>query len=191
MGTLEDEAKNLRRKDYIQQAVLSAIGIAGILALTAVAPNTLQLLGTFKGKRRFKYQAQSVLSRLAAKGYVRFVTKNGKKHVEVTSAGRRTIDLEIQISMIRSKKPKHWDKRWRMVMFDIPEHRKKDRDQLRRTMIEAGMYCFQDSVWVFPYECEELFTLLKLEMHFGNAVRYAVVEKLENDAEIKKHFKLN
>lgn len=190
MGRLETEAKELRRKDYVQRAVLSAIGIAGVLALTAVAPNTLQLLGMVGMNRRFKYQTSSVLSRLVTKGHIRFSTENGKKRVEITPAGQRALDLEIQTASVRTKRPKRWDKRWRLVMFDIPERRKGDRDSLRRTMIDAGFLCFQDSVWIFPYDCEDLVALLKIDMHLGNAVRYAIVEKLENDAEVRAHFKV-
>src|SRR3989338_4126987 len=124
MGKLETEARNKRRKDYVQQAVLAAISITGILAVAVVAPNTLQLLGGFGRTRRFTYQTQSVLIRLAAKGHVRFETKNGKKFVEVTAAGRRAVELELQKNAVRSQRPKRWDKRWRMVMFDIPERRK-------------------------------------------------------------------
>ncbi|MEK7601417.1 MAG: hypothetical protein AAB480_02705 [Patescibacteria group bacterium] len=191
MGNLETEAGKERRKDYIQQAVLSAVAVAGILALTAVAPNTLQLLGGFGRKKyRINYQTKTVLSRLVEKGYVRFAHKDGRKCVEITSAGKRAANLEIQLNAQRTHHPKKWDKRWRLVMFDIPERRKTDRDHLRRTMMEAGFQCFQDSVWVFPYDCEDLISLLKIDMHLGNAVRYAIVEKLENDAALRKYFKL-
>jgi len=190
MGKMESEAKSRRRKDYVQRAVLATIGIAGMLAVAAVAPNTLQLLGKFGMNRRFNYQTRSVLSRLAAKGHVRFVEKDGKKRVEITAAGQRALDLEVHTADVRAKRPKRWDKRWRLVMFDISEERKSDRDHLRRTMMEAGFLCFQDSVWIFPYDCEDFVTLLKIDMRLGNAVRYAIVEKLENDAEARAHFKL-
>ncbi len=190
MGKMETEARKKRRKDYVQHAILAAIGITGILAVAAVAPNTLQLLGGFGRSRPFTYQTQSVLTRLAAKGHIRFEMKNGKKCVEMTSSGRRAVELELQKNAVRSQRPKRWDKRWRMVMFDIPETRKPDRDHLRRIMMEAGFLCFQDSVWLFPYDCENLVALLKIDMRLGNAVRYAIVEKLENDAEVRTHFKL-
>lgn len=188
MGKLETEAKERRRKDYVQKAVLAAVGVAGVLAVATVAPNTLQLLGMFGMNRRFKYQTQSVLSRLAAKGHVRFFEERGKKRVEITLAGQRALDLETQTAAVRARRPKRWDKRWRLVMFDIPERRKRDRDHLRRMMVDAGFLCFQDSVWVFPYDCEDLVALLKIDMRLGNSVRYAIVEKLENDFEVKRHF---
>ncbi len=191
MGKLETEARNKRRKTYVQNAVLAAVGVAGVLAVAAVAPNALMLLGGFGRKKyRFNYQTKAVLTRLADKGYIRFITRSGKKHVEITSSGRHAMEREVHLSALHAKKPRRWDKRWRMVMFDIPEKRKTSRDYLRRTMMEAGFVCFQDSVWIYPYDCEDLVALLKMDLQFGNSVRYAIVEKLENDTEMRTKFGL-
>lgn len=188
MGILEKAAKTQRRKDTVQRAMLATIAVAGVLTWAAVAPNTLQLLG--KVSRKFKYRSDSVISRLAAKGYVRFYTDARGKHVEITEAGRNEADLQREIAALAASKKKRWDKRWRMVMFDIPERRNTDRVYLRRLMIESGFVRFQNSVWIYPYDCEELITLIKIDRRFGNAVRYAIVEQLENDAEFRSHFAL-
>ncbi len=188
MGKLEKEAKEQRRRDYVQQAVLATIAVSGMLAVAVVAPNTLQLLGHLN--KRFKYRSDSVLSRLAAKGLVRFYTDKRGKHVALTDAGKRAVAIQQEAAALRAGSRKRWDKRWRMVMFDISEHRKSDRDYLRRLMIESGFELFQDSVWIYPYDCEELVTLIKIERRFGNAVRYAIVEKLENDTEFRSRFNL-
>jgi DNA-binding transcriptional regulator PaaX len=191
MGELETRARKKRRKDFLQRAVLTTIGVAGILAVMAVAPNTLQLLGRFGRKQhQFAYQTKSVLRRLAEKGHVRFVHKGGTRYVEITEAGKRAVEIDIRLGAQKKQRPRRWDKRWRLVMFDIPDKRKKMRDHLRRTMAEAGFSRLQDSVWIFPYDCEELIRLLKIDMHFGNDVRYAIVESLENDTALKQHFRL-
>lgn len=188
MGRLETEARQQRGKDYVQQAVLATIAITGMLAVAAVAPNVLQVLGG--RNRRFKYQTDSVLSRLAAKGHVRFYTDKRGKHVEITEAGRRASDLQRESAALAAGRRKRWDKRWRIVLFDIPEKRKKDRDYLRRLMIESGFAYFQQSAWIYPYDCEELITLIKINKHFGNTVRYVIAEKIENDAEFRAQFNL-
>ena len=75
-------------------------------------------------------------------------------------------------------------------MFDIPEKRKKIREHLRFEMQEIGFLRMQDSVWIYPYDCEEFIALLKADMHIGSDVLYAVIEEIENDARIRKHFNL-
>ena len=191
MGILEQNAKQNRRRRYVQYAILTVILVAGAMVWTAVAPNTLQLLGGFgRRKSRFNYQAKSALSRLAQKGHVRFISKDDKRYVEITESGRRAIALEEHRASLLTSKKRWWDKRWRLVMFDIPERRKNVRRQLRIMMSGLGFLRLQDSVWVYPYDCEELVALLKAELHIGKDVLYAIVEQLENDVAIKKHFGL-
>jgi len=188
VGKVEVAAKQKRRKDFIQHAVLSTLGVAGMLALVAVAPNALRMLDMFGADRRFSYKTKTALGRLAAKGYIRFFVKNGVKKVAITDQGRRALDLDTKLDRVLTHRPKCWDKRWRLIMFDIPERQKIQRDYLRTFMHEVGFFRFQDSVWIYPYDCEDLVTLLKIEKGLGNAVRYAVVEKLENDDSLRKHF---
>ena len=75
-------------------------------------------------------------------------------------------------------------------MFDVPEKRKKIRERLRFEMEEVGFLRIQDSAWLYPYDCEEFMALLKADLHIGKDVLYAVVEEIENDKWIRKHFGL-
>ncbi|MEK7601691.1 MAG: hypothetical protein AAB480_04130 [Patescibacteria group bacterium] len=193
MGKLEETNRKRRKKENIQKTVLAAVAVTGVLAVGMLAPNIFLALPGVMGKRRYKlaFQARTAASRLAIKGYVRFVEKNGKKRMEITGTGRRAIALEEQKAALAAQRGKRWDKRWRLVMFDIPQHRRRDRDHLRSEMRGCGFLRLQDSVWVFPYDCEELVMLLKVDMRIGKDVLYAIVESIENDGWIKKHFGLS
>ncbi len=190
MGKLEKEALSERRKDYVQAAILSTIAVTGVCALAMVAPNTLQLLKFVKSKHRFGNQVRTAAGRLAQKGLVRFVEHSGKKYVELTERGRRQIQYEQEKVALSARQKKRWDKRYRMVVFDIPEKRRAIRIRLRTTMQEVGFLRLQDSVWVYPYDCEDFIALLKADLHIGKDVLYTIVEKIENDSWIKKHFTL-
>ena len=48
----------------------------------------------------------------------------------------------------------------------------------------------QDSVWLYPYDCEDLVTLLKADLKIGNAILYIIAEKIENDSHLKAHYHL-
>lgn len=182
----------LRRRGYLQKAVLSTIAVAGILAVGVVAPNTLQLLGKFGIIKRFGDKSRKAVSVLARKGYVKFEEEDGSRRVRITPAGRRFLEAEERKAQLQggAVRPKRWDRRWRLVIFDVPEYRKSIRDKLRRQVISFGFLRVQDSVWVYPYECEELVALLKADLRIGKDVLYAIVERIENDGWIKKYFKL-
>ncbi|MCH7763134.1 MAG: hypothetical protein IIB95_05255, partial [Candidatus Marinimicrobia bacterium] len=42
---------------------------------------------------------------------------------------------------------------WRIVIFDIPEKRKKARDAINLKLKELGFHPIQKSTFIFPYEC--------------------------------------
>ncbi len=191
MESVEDSARIVGRKGYLQHAVLSAVAISGILLVAMAAPNTLQLLGGLsrKHQRRFPEEARSAIGRLVKKGHVVFEGE-GKYYARITESGRRELERqEIRIRFTSAKK-KRWDKRYRLIMFDISEKRKAARNQLRREMNSWGFLRLQDSVWVYPHDCEDVVTLLKAELRLGREVVYAVVESIENDRWIREHFDL-
>ncbi len=186
MGDIEQEARKLRTRGAIQNATLSAIGIAGILAIGVMAPNTLKLLGSVKNKSRFFAQSTNALTRLKQKGLITFVKKDEVSYARLTPKGQRLLDNITTIPLPK----KRWDKRWRMVIFDIPEKWRKSRNRLTALIRQLGFFRLQDSVWVYPYDSEELIALIKLELRTGKNVRYVIAEKIEGDAEIKAHFGL-
>ncbi len=190
MGEQERASKKRRQWGIVQQAVLGTLAVGGILTVAVVAPNALQLLGGTRNKYRFAHQSKSALSRLAQKGYVVFEEKNGTKYARITDLGERKLALEKQKASLQVRQNKRWDKKFRIVIFDIPERRRNVRDQLRHTMFECGFYRLQDSVWLYPYDCEDFIALLKSNLKLGNAVVYLIAESIENDRRVREHFKL-
>lgn len=192
MGIVEKEAKKIRRLRAFQQGLLAAAAIGGVVLIAATIPNAAQLLRYMPGYKkgaRFNHQAKTALGRLAAKGLIRFEERDGKRYARVTEAGEQILELES----LREKsiqKPKRWDGRWRVVLFDIPERRRGVRNRLRLFMQEYGFVRLQDSVWIYPYDCEDLIALAKANFKIGFDVLYMIVEHLERDKYLREHFKL-
>ena len=191
MGKLENEARRERRKGYLQDAVLGTVAVAGILAVAMVAPNVLQLLGGFGSRRnRFAEQSRSALTRLAARGHIVFEERDGMKFARITPEGAHAKALLQHKADLQARSKKRWDKHYRVVIFDIPVKRKGLRDRLRRVMKECGFVQIQRSVWLHPHDCEDLIALIKADLRVGKDVTYMVVEQIENDAWIRRHFTL-
>jgi CRISPR-associated endonuclease Cas2 len=190
MSSLESEARIDRKRGYIQDAVLATLMVTGICAWIMIAPNTMRLLRYVNNVPRFNYRTKSAVNRLIQKGMIRFVVKGDSKYLEITQRGRQRFALEMEKEALRERSKGRWDKRYRMVIFDIPERRRLVRDRLRRTMIDSGFLRIQDSVWVSPYDCEELIILIKAQLRIGKDVLYTIVEKIENDRWIRKHFNI-
>jgi CRISPR/Cas system-associated endoribonuclease Cas2 len=193
MGRIEQNSRKRRRVHYVRQTVLGVVGTAGIISVAMIAPNVFQLLPHIMGKQRYKltFQTKTAVGRLIVKGHVRFLTKNGKKYIEITDAGRRALALEEARAAKLAGTRRRWDKRYRMVIFDIPERRRGTRERLRRTMRECGFLQIQKSVWLSPYDCEELVALIKAELRIGRDALYVIADSIENDEWIKEHFGLS
>ena len=74
--------------------------------------------------------------------------KANKIHIQLTEQGKRFIKAH-QESVRRF--PYTWDKKWRLVVFDIPEEKRKSRDHLRRYLKMLGFGKVQRSIWISPY----------------------------------------
>ena len=190
MGKLEEASRKRKKKKDIQSAVLAVVAVTGFLAFAAVAGNAIQLLEYLPNEKyNLKYRMKSVAGRLAAKGYVEWIERDGKKYLRITPAGRKAFTFEQAKVALKNQKKK-WDGRWRMVVFDIPERRSHIRARLRAVMCEIGFVRLQDSVWVYPYDCEDFIALLKAEIKIGKDVLYAIVDTIEHDKGLRLQFKL-
>ena len=154
------------------------------------APNAIQLLGKTSIGKRFKDQTLTTLSRLAKEGLIKFEKRGGKRYARITEKGRKVLALELQKKALQAQAKKRWDRRYRIVIFDIAEVRRSIRIRLREAMRAAGFVRLQDSVWVYPYDCEDFTALLKADLHIGREVIYIIAESIENDGCLREPFNL-
>ena len=174
----------------LKTAIMQSVSIAGLLAVAIVAPNALKAIPPVIRKQLFsaKRNARDVaVSRLVSDGMLAREQHNGTRVLRITNKGSRYL---AELSQYRPVRHKNWDGRWRVVIFDIAESRKNLRDLLRRELLTAGFIKLQNSVWAYPYPCEELVALLKANSHIGKDVLYLVVEEMENDQALRSHFDL-
>lgn len=188
MGYLEKESRRKARKGEIQKIVLTTIATAGLLGVALVAPNalaTLRKLGVdITGRKR--ESVDNARRKLVNDGLLAY---DEKRRLYVTKKGEKKLNIFARRDC-KIDKPKKWDKKWRVLIFDIPENRKSMREKVRRTLLEIGFVRLQDSVWVYPYDCEDFIVLLKTDFMIGKDLLYMVVDMIENDKELRNGFKL-
>lgn len=188
MGKIEQSASRKRKKENLQKAILATVATAGVISLGAIGPNVVQLLRYTKRSRYLQYRTKNAIGRLAQKGLISFSNRDGDKYAELTPKGEQTLALEEE--RLKLAKHRKWDGQWRMVAFDIPESKRVKRDMFRSAVLDIGFYRLQNSVWVYPYDCEDFIALLRAELKTGAGIVYAVAREIENDGAIRKHFSL-
>lgn len=189
MGIAEKYVAKRVRRSRINAAIITCVAVAGIIAMGAVVPNISGLFRNKKYTRQRTYQANKRLSFLIREGYLCIEERDGLKYVRLTQKGERLAALMHQ-GQLAPKKPKKWDEKWRLLIFDVPEQRRHIRAKIRSTLITLGFVRLQDSVWVYPYDCEDLILVLKAELKIGKDVLYIIADHVENDKALRKHFQL-
>jgi len=180
----------------LQTIILSTLSITGILAVAMVAPNAVRLFDYLnpisrRNSIRFNQRITQALLRLERRGLIRMTGEGKKREIHLTKQGEKLVN-DLYTGAYVIPLPARWDGKWRLVMFDVPEKRKKIRDTLRFLLRSAGFVHFQDSAWIQPYPCDELVTLLRSHLGSGKGeIRYMTASFAdESDYAFRKHFDL-
>jgi len=178
------------KKSNIQKFILESVKLAGLMGIAVIAPKVLSQLKRC-GFITYPRQIESIKrsrDALIKRGLLE--VKNGE--LRITKSGRMYLFKYLSLGDNKElNKKKKWDGKWRVLIFDIPETRRFDRDNVRRALVSIGFMRLQDSVWIYPYNCENLISLLKADTETSENVLYMIVEAVENDGPIKKYFGLN
>ena len=114
--------------------------------------------------------------------------KGGLIKMILLDNGKKKI-LEYKLGEMKIVKPKYWDKKWRMVLFDIPKNLNKVRDAFRFHLKHLGFYQYQKSVFIYPYECQNEIDFL-IEFYKARLyIRQLIVLNLDNQFHLEKIFK--
>ncbi|MFH1170487.1 MAG: CRISPR-associated endonuclease Cas2 [Candidatus Vogelbacteria bacterium] len=188
------ENNKVEYRSKVKKAILATLVLGGVVALAVVAPNAVQLLkyvikdGCQK-RNRLAY-TRRVANSLVDKGMVVKI-KNGRGQtlLRITREGREELKRYLT-QELKIEKPRRWDEKYRLIIFDIKEVRRKVRDELRKWLEHLGFKKLQNSVWVYPYECREVIVLLKSQFKIGQDVLYITADEIENDRWLRADFGL-
>lgn len=112
---------------------------------------------------------------------------DGSLTMVLTDKGKEKA-ITFHIDNMEIKKPKVWDKKWRMVIFDVPEKKRAARDVLRANLKRLGFYEFQKSVFVHPYPCKDEMDYLIEYYDIRPHVRIVTATELDNELHLRKIF---
>lgn len=178
----------------MRNLILRTLVLTGGLSVALVAPKTLTLLKKLDrpaARRANLYRRiTQAITDLEDAGLVKTSGERGKRKVILTEKGHKAIET-IYASEYRIPEQAFWDGKWRIVMFDIREKRRRARAQLRSLLFGAGFFRLQDSVWVHPYPCDEFISLVRAHLKSGTGEMLCfVAEALESDRRLREHFRL-
>jgi len=179
-------------KSVIVKDVLQWLAVGGAITIAASSPYFIHNL--VNARKRFgtypKKKVRDTFSNLKRQGLISVDKRNHQIYISLTKKGKAKAGW-MQIDSLKIKKPKKWDRKWRIVIFDIAQLKKVYREAFRGKLKELGFRPLQKSVWIYPFDCEPEIELLR--DFFGlsyEEMRLIVAEKIGKDEQLKEYFKL-
>ncbi len=140
------------------------------------------------GARRSENFIKS-LSYLRKNRLVSISEKDGNAVLTLSENGKKRL-LNFNLDRITIKTPKRWDGLWRVVIFDIPEHKKIGREALRGKLKQLGFQQLQKSCFVHPFDCKAEVDYISEVFEVAPFVNFIVAKEIEGALQLKKIFGL-
>lgn len=103
---------------------------------------------------------------------------------------RLTKKGEAYLESVAQKQKTHWDKRFRIILFDSIQTTSNNGEYIRAKIKEYGFIQLVRGAWVYPYACDAFVTLLDLEYKLEGTLICLITQDTDNMASIRKHFRL-
>jgi|SRR3989344_5657259 len=183
------------RGESLTKEILFIAAAGPIILSSLFLPNAPQMLKPFlkwrkdwdKIDHRLIYNA---IKRLNRKRLIELIQKGDKTYIKITSGGKELIK-NFDYDNLALPVHKNWDQKWRMVIFDVPKKKDKERRALSQKLKEIGFYPLQESVFIYPYDCRDETDFICEFLDVGNYVNYCLVETLDKrEGDLRKIFNL-
>lgn len=134
------------------------------------------------GDIKSKYAITRSIKGLEEAGLIEHVSSGQNEYARLTKEGKKkaiSIKLESEDSLVSTT----WDGYWRVILLDIPESRKNERESLRYILKKAGFVCLKNSAWISPYPFEHLFTNIKKDLGLTTEIMILVTKHIDGVTE--------
>lgn len=178
--------------------ILAVLALGTVAFAGAVVPGIFKAIESLRSKSgarsKIKYtkkQINSAISSLKKRKFIKIVKeKNGKIRVKLTNKGRKRI-LEMSLDFVKIKKPRKWDGKWRIVIFDVPVKQNAAREALRSKMKNLGFKQLQKSAWIIPWECEDEILFIAEVFKAERYIEIIESDYLLHDREVRRIFNID
>ncbi|MFZ2150253.1 MAG: hypothetical protein WAV15_03800 [Minisyncoccia bacterium] len=129
----------------------------------------------------YKYAITRSLKGLKEAGLVEQVSSPQNEYARLTNLGKKkvhTLELESGTTLVNTS----WDGLWRIILLDLPESRKKERESLRYLLKKAGFVCLKNSAWISPFPYEHLFKNIKKDLSLTTEMMIIVTENIDEES---------
>lgn len=127
--------------------------------------------------KEFGHNEQGVrvaVSRMVKQGWIQSEKQGNKSFYFLTERGVNRMDEAA--NRIFKLNPQKWDRKWRILMYTIPEEKRQVRDELRQELMWSGFGSFSNGCWISPNSLEKEVNILIDKYDISEYVDFFVSE---------------
>jgi len=192
----EEQMERLRR---VGEVALGVTIIAGITAVSMVAPNIFTALDKIFGKKQYGTRKNTLARReeqilksfyyMRRQGYIKIEKKGELLIVHPTEQGQRRL-AKLQFENLSVKRPRSWQGLWWLVLADIPSKQfRAAADMFQKKLKQMDFYPLQRTAWVYPFDPRTEVEAVAAHYRINPFVTTMEVKRLDkSDEEILRDF---
>jgi hypothetical protein len=127
-------------------------------------------------RKQTKQQFIQLIYYLKKNGYIRIKNLEQNKGVVLTRKGAEKV---LKIKLKTGEKKKRSDKKWQMIIFDIPEEKRYLRNLLRKKLCILKYRMLQQSIWICPYDVQKETEFILRKHSIDPYVKLFLIEEIE------------
>ena len=134
-----------------------------------------------EGDAKKTYALSRALKNLVRENCAEIYKSERQKYAKINPKGKNKLNsliLDSNSTLVSTS----WDGLWRIILLDLPENRKNERESLRYLLKKAGFVCLKNSAWISPFPFEHLFTNIKKDLGLTNEMMIIVTEHIDEES---------
>ncbi len=147
-------------------------------------PELAEKVETDPTDKKLSYAITRSLKGLREAGLIENLPGGQGQYARLTKDGKKKA-LSIKLDASATLPNPVWDGFWRIVILDLPEERKNERESLRYLLKKAGFVCLKNSVWISMYPFEHLFKNIKKDLGLTTEFIVLVTNTIDEETEIE------
>ncbi len=175
----------------VSQIILGIIGVAGVIVLSAVAPNIFVAADKLfnnrsRGRKYTKKVKDLKLSQafyyMKRSGQIKIKSTGKDFLVSLTKLGRKRL-RKLQFETLQIPQNQKWDGKWWQVAADIPTKYKLGADLLRQKIKDMNFFPLQRTLWFYPFDPRDEVEFIANHYNIGRFVTVMEISRLDRDDE--------
>jgi len=171
------------KKPSIQKAIFKTLAGKQAVSLGTLkneVVNSLKMPASNKNNQ--EYAISRSVRNLASMGLIECFQSENQPYFRLSNEGKKRLNsnvLDDDTALVSN----NWDGYWRIIILDLPEERKSEREALRYLLKKAGFVCIKNSVWISIYPYEHLFTNIKKDLDLMTEMMIVVTNNIDKETE--------